>query len=247
MHRILHKTLEEETSSCILDAEASHHLTAVLRARAGDALTLTNGNGLSRRAVYEGSEGRRVRCRFTSDAERSPRETPEIILFQCIAKSARMDWLVEKAAEMGVSRIVPLISRRCSVKLRPGERVDRWARIAVSALEQCDSPFLTEVCEPQYFSDAVGRGVPAFSLAGIIGGNSIPILSALAGMRTAPERIHWFVGPEGDFDPEESAALINGGAVPVSLGKNILRVETAALFGISAIKAFCDLKKKRDA
>ena len=171
-----------------------------------------------------------------------PPPPARVTLFQCIAKPARMDWLLEKAVELGVSRISPILSARVVARVRPGETPDRWRRILDAALCQCGGGWATELAPAVDWSGALAAmsalGGPVF--VGSLAPGAQPVGDALLARREALRSgpVGWLVGPEGDFAPEELAsALALPNAVPVTLGPNVLRVETAALCGVSATLA----------
>ena len=181
-------------------------------------------------------------------------ETCGLTLFACVTKGSRWDWTIEKATELGVTRIVPVISGRTIVRIPKAERAakrERWMRIAEDAARQSDAKWLPEICEAVDFKDALPlvkettcfigalTNPPASPLMEAIGRARCP--QRAAGSRgvedNAPYR-HFsvFIGPEGDFTSEELAALMEI-ATPTSFGPTILRAETAAIFAVSVLAA----------
>ena len=217
----------------------SRHLGSVLRAAPGDALTLLDGCGRRRRAVLESVGRRGVVCRPRGEVETLPRPIVAITLFQCVAKLNRMDWLVEKAAELGVARLVPIVSARAVARPASGEKSERWERIAESALRQSASGWRMQVDAPLDWPGAL-RAMQAFEgrrLVGALTGRTQDAAALLLNWRQTgfSGPVGWLIGPEGDFSPDElDAAVGQAGAAPVSLGAQVLRVETAALFAIAA-------------
>jgi 16S rRNA (uracil1498-N3)-methyltransferase len=181
-------------------------------------------------------------CGPRGGVETLPRPPVEITLFQCIAKPARMDWLLEKAVELGVSRIVPIISAHAVVRVDPGVKQERWQRIAEAALRQCACGWMTEIEAPLKWSDALAR-MGSFQgklLVGALIGETRSAGDVLMEMRDRGFRspVGWLIGPEGDLSAEELAAAVSiARAIPVSFGTQVLRVETAAVFGVSAAVA----------
>jgi 16S rRNA (uracil1498-N3)-methyltransferase len=178
-----------------------------------------------------------VRCEARGTVETLPASSPAITLFQCVAKGARMEWLVEKAVELGAAAIVPVLSRHAVVKLPPGARVERWDRIADSALEQSNGVWRTRVEPVQDWKAALAlvRTLQPTFVAALT--PSARLLREVLAPLTAqpPAAVAWFVGPEGDFAADELSSLLAAGAIPVSLGPRILRTETAALYGLCAL------------
>lgn len=238
MQRCLVPPESLEGAACRLPPTVSRHLRTVLRARPGDALQLLDGAG-RRRQVRIAALGREtVECEACGSVETLPPPTAAITLFQCVAKGARMDWLVEKAVELGAARLVPVMSHRCVVRLPEGERVDRWDRLADSALEQCGGAWRMGIDPVRGWADAVAevvRSRPVFVASLAPGARSVA--EALAGWpgTSGNAAAAWFVGPEGDFEDGELRALLDAGAIPVNLGPRILRTETAAIFGLCAL------------
>ncbi len=224
-----------------LHDEESRHLRTVLRVRDGDAVCLLDGMGHRRPATVRVAGRQGVMCEPCGLVEALRRPPVSLTLFQCVAKPTRMDWLVEKAAELGVSTLVPVLSARTVVRMGEGGRPDRWRRIAESALRQSGGGWMMRVEPPHGWGEALDR-MRAFSgplLVGALTATAKPLGDVLTAMReTAPAAVGWLIGPEGDFTPDElESALGIGQAVPVSLGHQVLRVETAALYGVSATLA----------
>ena len=225
--------------ACRLPPEVSRHLRTVLRVRVGDGLWLIDGEGRMRPARIAGIGRDAVDCEACGAIETLPRPTPEIALYQCVAKGARMDWLVEKAVEMGAARLVPVLSHNTVVKLPEGERVARWDRIADSALEQCGGTWRLRIDPVHSWVRAVAeiRKEHSAFVAALAPG-AVPVSQALEPWSSRKaDSAAWIVGPEGDFTGEELHALLDAGATPVSLGARILRTETAALFGLCALRS----------
>lgn len=226
----------------VLPAAAAHHLRDVLRARPGDAVRLVDGAGTARAARVAAASRGGVALEAAGEPEREAPPAAEIVIFQCVAKPARMDWLLEKAVETGVSRLVPVVSSRAVSRVAPGETPDRWRRILDSALCQCGAAWGTALAPAASWSSALAEMAaldgPVF--VGSLAPDAAPAGDALLERRDALRSgpVGWAIGPEGDFSPEEAAdlaALPN--AVPVSFGPRILRVETAAVFAVSATMA----------
>lgn len=178
-----------------------------------------------------------VVCRAESEPETFPAPQSPVTLLQCIAKGPRMDWLVEKATELGALRIVPVVSGRTVCRFRPGEIIDRWQRIADSAIEQCDGVWRTEIMPVATFAgmlDALAR-CPV-KMAAALTPDAVPIAEFLR--ESAAGETAVCIGPEGDFSPEEYDSLRAAGAKMAGLGTRVLRVETAAVYALSAISAF---------
>ena len=245
MHRLLVDTGALSAPSPTLPASAAHHLD-VLRPRPGERIELFDGRGSWREYTFERRAGAAVLVP-ASDLRRLPRSASEssITLFACVTKGSRWDWTVEKATELGVSRIVPVISERTIVRIAPSERdakVARWRRIAEEAARQSDAKWLPEIEAPTAFRAALELAAATHCFAGALTDPPPrPLLTELARLSGAAggfrKGLSLFVGPEGDFTPEELAALI-AVATPTSFGPSVLRAETAAVFGLSVLGAY---------
>ncbi|MGI5868798.1 MAG: RsmE family RNA methyltransferase [Kiritimatiellia bacterium] len=217
----------------------SRHLAGARRIASGAAITLLDGCGRRRQGVVESVSRRSVICRSAGGVETLPRPAVALTLFQCVAKQSRMDWLVEKAAELGVERLVPVVSERAVARPALGEKPDRWQRIAESALRQSGSGWLMQVEAPLDWTGALQamRACTGRLLVGALMDGAPDAGQVLLGWREAgfSGPVGWLIGPEGDFTPTElDAAVHEANAIPVSFGSQVLRVETAALFAVAA-------------
>ena len=236
MHRLFVDTAELESDSPVLPKDAARHLK-VLRPKDGEAVELFDGRGRWRACVCSGG-----RLEPSGPVSSAPRPTPAT-LFACVTKGPRWDWTVEKATELGATRIVPVISDRTIVRVPHGEREAkraRWMRVAEDAARQSDAKWLPEVMAPVEFAASLPlvRETTCF-VGALLKPPPRPLLEALLALRPAPSgHLALFVGPEGDFTPGELSALCEI-ATPVSFGASVLRAETAAIYGLSVLRSFC--------
>ena len=231
MHRLLVDTalLSEEAPQ--LPADAARHLR-VVRPKPGEAVELFDGRGSWR--VYGWNGGLQAQ----SNIRTIEQSNISLTLFACVTKGSRWDWTVEKATELGVSRIVPVISDRTIVRIPKSERAakrERWFRVAEDAARQSDAKWLPEIVEPVDFADALPLVQKTTCFIGALTNPpSEPLAKAVESHRS--QAVATFIGPEGDFTPEELAALMEI-AIPVSFGPTVLRAETAAIFALSVLAA----------
>lgn len=239
MHRCLVKPEELLADAFTLGRDESRHLQTVLRVKAGEQVTLFDGRGQSRRATVSAAERHGLSFAACGAPQTHPRPRCEITLFACVSKGKRMDWTVEKAVELGVSRIVPVISDRTIVRLDADDgdtKADRWLRVAEEAARQCGATWLPEIVPPLSFMASlplVRRYAPVF--VADLTPAAQPLRAALSECSPPPLRAGWFVGPEGDFTACELGELRAAGARSVSLGQLVLRTETACLYGLCAL------------
>jgi len=239
MHRCLVKTEELLADAFTLGHDEARHLQTVLRVKPGERVILFDGRGRTRESVITSVEKHGLSLTAGAPVHEHPRPPCCITLFACVSKGNRMDWTVEKAVELGVGCIVPVISDRTIVRLDAEDgaaKVSRWSRVAEEAARQCCAAWLPEITAPAAFKAClplVTQTSPVFVAA--LTPAAKPLRAALAVFVTPPPLAGWFVGPEGDFTPAELDALLATGAIPVSLGQQVLRAETACLYGLCAL------------
>ncbi len=246
MHRLLVPAELLRTDNVTLPPEAAHHLR-VVRPKDGELIELFDGAGGTRAyrfcADATGRSSKAMSAGLVAAGEISfakPRPY-RITLFACVTKGARWDWTVEKATELGASRIVPVLSARCIVHVGSDDRAakrERWMRIAEEAARQSDAKWLPEMHEPVDFQTALALAGECTCFVGALTSPpSMPLLESVRRCIGDGEGDYGlFVGPEGDFTPDELAALLKV-AHPTSFGPTILRAETAAMFGLSVLSA----------
>lgn len=239
MHRCLVKPEELLADALTLGRDEARHLQTVLRVKPGERVTLFDGRGRTRATTITAVEKSGLSLTAAEPPLSHPRPACALTLFACVSKGKRMDWTVEKSVELGVARVVPVISDRTIVRLDADDseaKADRWLRVAEEAARQCGSAWLPEIAAPLSFKAClplVTRSSPVFVAA--LTPAAKPLREALAAYAEPPPLAGWFVGPEGDFTPAELDALLATGAVPVSLGQQVLRAETACLYGLCAL------------
>lgn len=219
------------TTNPILPAEESAHAIRVLRRRVGDELEVVDGKGgLYRcRLVTDDAKGA---CLEIIESTALPKVwTPYITVAVAPTKhSDRMEWLVEKLTEIGVDRIVPL---RCEHSERKEIKASRLTKIAVSAMKQSLKAVLPEIYETMPFKEFLASHNLGEKFMGYC--DSATERRLLATAYTPGADVTILIGPEGDFSPAEVDAAIASGFVPVTMGDNRLRTETAALVGCDTI------------
>jgi len=223
-----------------LDAQATVHLTRVLRLRVGDALVLFNGEENSDGEDGEftarvSAVGRRSAIIEIGEFVACTQESPlELVLLQGVSRGERMDYTVQKAVELGVSRIVPVLSERTVVNLK-GDRQEKrrthWQGVVNSACEQSGRNRVPTVAAVTPFTAAITGATEGLKL--VLHHRAGTDLAALPVPRGA---VSLLVGPEGGLSVQEIAAAKASGFVPLQLGPRVLRTETAALAAISVLQ-----------
>ena len=233
-----------DSETMTLDAAESHHAAAVLRVTPGQDVVVFDGEGRSAAAEVASVSKKETRLRLgeITRAERLPR----IVVATAVPKGQTMDWIIEKAVELGASEIVPLLTERTIVRLSGEERAQRaakWQRIAIEACKQCGQAWLPQVSSVASLLEAITR-FPAsevrLPLVASLQPDARPLDSFFERRKGAvSEKLPsamMVVGPEGDFTEREYDLLRSRGFQPVSFGQLVLRVETAVSFGLSVLR-----------
>lgn len=215
----------------VLAGERAHYVLAVLRLKAGDPLTVFDGRGGEYRAELISANRRQARLKIGSFKVREAESPLCIHLGLAILRGERMDWSVQKATELGVRAITPLITERCNVRL--GDKAEHkrahWQKIAIAACEQCGRNKIPEILLPHAIDSWLDtrRGGVLLDPEGV----PFPTL-------TQPgDELTLLLGPEGGLSRAERQCALASGFIPASLGPRILRVETAVVAALSIAQA----------
>jgi len=242
MHRFHLRPEQCRSNDLILTGREAHHALHVLRVRCGERLVVLDGAG--QELLCEAQKPEHEHMRLTVVQRNVIPPLPfQITLLQAVPKGKIMESIVQKATELGVHRIVPLLSDRVVTQLddeSAASKVEKWRMAAIEAIKQCGSAWLPQVEMPVTPKDYLARG-EKFEL---------PLIASLQNDRRHPreyfETFHkekgrlpgtvcvW-VGPEGDFTPAEMNAIKSAGVLPVTLGPLVLRSETAAIYALSVL------------
>jgi 16S rRNA (uracil1498-N3)-methyltransferase len=206
----------------------AHHMRDVTRLEVGAAVTLIDASGAEHAGVIERYDraGAEVRIVATEPA----RLRPTLIIAPAIVKGPRMDFIVEKAAELGATELRPVVCARGLVREPGAGRVTRWRRLALAAGKQSLLAPPMSVAGPVPFGDLI-RTVPRDTLAVICSEGAEPMSRLLD--RARPRAVLIACGPEGDFTPDEAAAAAVAGFVAAGLSRSRLRSETAAIAAVA--------------
>ncbi|MBP3736190.1 MAG: 16S rRNA (uracil(1498)-N(3))-methyltransferase [Lachnospiraceae bacterium] len=215
-----------------------NHIRNVLRMKPGEEISVSTGaDGREYRFGIEEITDEQILCRLRFVKEANVELPVKVILFQGLPKADKMDLIVQKAVELGVFEIVPVETARAVVKLDEGKKTkrrERWQKIAESAAQQCRRGIVPAVRDVMTFQEALAyagietdRGFIPYELQESAGTRE------LVEQVKPDERIALFIGPEGGFTPEEVKAAQERRILPISLGRRILRTETAAMTFLS--------------
>ena len=231
-----------------LSADESHHLLRVLRLTRGDEVYVFDGCGNEFKAAFIGVDGK---CAAVEIIERLTDvvESPlPLTLALALMKGEKFDLVVQKATELGVHRVVPLVTEHADVKLKDeqaGRRLERWQRISLEALKQSGRRRLVEITEPTTLTKFLAMEEAGAAIANLYfnerGGASLKDALAGVGEESA---VTVFVGPEGGWGEQEFGLFERHGCVAVTLGRRILRAETAAIVAVALVQqALGDLSR----
>ncbi len=225
----------------VLSEEESRHLCGSLRARAGDEVEAFNLEGDIFECVLcsPSSKGARLKV-----IRRRPPEVSDkkVFLAQCLPKGKAFDDIIRRSVEIGASGVIPLMSARSEVRISESDaerKLAKWRLKVVEAVKQSANFSEFSVSKPMDFSDFITGHLSGFDLKIVasLRSGTRPLLDILLENRCA-KRICALVGPEGDMTPDEYAAAESAGFVAASLGTNVMRSETAAIFILSSVKSF---------
>lgn len=229
-------------NSLTLDARESHHLVRVFRARVGETVEVLDGKGASYLGRIAELNAKAAHIEIDS-VERVPLPQLRVTLLQSVPKGKTMDLILRMATEIGAAQVQPVFTAQSDVQIK-GERllskVEKWRVTMIESCKQCGLSHLPELSAPLTLSDWLKLNPPSDSSLRVVASleaGSRPlreVLERTGGMK----EVVVAVGPEGDFTQREYAALAEAGFLPVRLGANVLRAETAAAYILSVVDQF---------
>jgi len=228
---LVNPTQISEKEVSILGSEAKH-LSKVLRIKEGEKVLVLDGLGSSYLIQLEEVAEEGVRGRILEEISLASEPPLEVTLVQSILKGEKMDWVVQKATELGITRFVPLVSDRTIVKLNPAKALDRqkrWEKIAQEAVKQCGRALVPEIAPVKTLEEVIKEFAEGELVILPWEGEQAQGLKEVLEESSQPQKVSFFIGPEGGFSQEEVEKAQRAGAKVVSLGPRILRAETAAL------------------
>ena len=239
MHRFFVEQSQIGQDSIVITGQDAHHIKNVLRMRQGEEILISDGEKMEYNCTVAELNEEEVVVNILSSGESGIELPSRIYLFQCLPKSDKMELIIQKAVELGVHEIVPVASSRCVVKLdakKEAGKIKRWQGIAESAAKQSKRMLIPQVHSVMRFADALKYAqemdvklIP-YELATGMAGTRELIQSIQPGQSVAV-----FIGPEGGFDESEVLQAKEAGVLPITLGKRILRTETAGFTVLSIL------------
>ena len=239
--RVYTPDLLSPDTAVVLSAMPSAHLIKVLRLRAGAKAILFNGDGTDYLCEILAAKPEAAQLQILSAQPAAAESSLKITLLQAICRGDKMDWVLEKATELGVTHIIPVQSERSEVQLdseRASKRREHWQRVVVSACEQSGRAFVPQVETLQTLGNRLSGAVSAVTKFVLEPGGA-PISSASVVMLREHLSVALAVGPEGGWSERDLAQLTLGGFSQVAIGPRVLRTETAGVAAISVIQALC--------
>jgi 16S rRNA (uracil1498-N3)-methyltransferase len=242
MHRFYLPPAECQAGLLTLAGREAHHALHVLRVRRGEQVAILDGAGREFLCRVENFDRDKVHLTVL-EKKSIPAPPCRITLLQAVPKGKIIESIIQKATELGVARIVPLLSERVVVDLdekHAGRKAEKWQHVAVEAIKQCGAAWLPRVEVPATPKEFLARQ-ESFELplvASLQPGaehprNYFQKFESQHGRK--PRSACIWIGPEGDFTAEEVGAIISAGALPITLGRLVLRVETAATYCLSIL------------
>ena len=219
-----------------LSAAGANHVARVLRMREGAPLVIFDGSGSDYQAEIVAVQGDKVLVQLRQQTAGAAESPINITLVQGVSRSERMDWALQKATELGVTAIAPVLTARSVVRLdekQAAKKQTHWHGIVIGACEQCGRSRVPTVAAPitlpDYFANVRNEAMR------LVLDPAAP--GSLTGIASLPSQVELLIGPEGGLDDDEVSAAQKAGFTPVRLGPRVLRTETAAVVALSVLQA----------
>ena len=236
MHRFYHSNPLGLNQIITLDEFASHHALRVMRVKVDDFLILFNGDGFEYRGRVSDINKKTINVEILSKEKNNSESPININLFQSISSNEKMDMVIQKATELGVSSIQPIFTSRSTIKLsldRTKKRLIHWKQVSISACEQSGRSKIPTIKSPIGF-DQISEGIKTNSLNLLLHPDNLEESSNLPNEYSGD--INIFIGPEGGFSQDEVLLLKKQNCINIKLGPRILRTETAPLAIIAILQ-----------
>jgi len=242
MHRFYLPNAATSNEDLTLEGREAHHALHVLRVRRGDRIALADGAGGDFSCEVR-ETGKHTLTLHVLQKSSVPRLPCRVVLAQGLTKGKTMDVIAQKATELGVARVIPIISERTVARVDEESteaKVEKWKLIAIDALKQSGSAWLPQIDPPVTPATFLSQG-ERFDLSLVAtlqddGQHPRNHFSEFRReQRREPGRVCLWIGPEGDFTPAEIHAIKSAGSLPITLGPLVLRSETAAIYALAIV------------
>jgi 16S rRNA (uracil1498-N3)-methyltransferase len=221
-----------------LSREQAHQVSHVLRLKTGDTITVLDGTGQEYDVTLTAVSSTEAVGRIAGQRRAAGEPVVELTLFQSLLAREKFEWVLQKATEVGVAQVVPVLTERSLVRVKRMEagKLDRWRRIVAEAAEQSQRGCIPRLEQVRTFPEAMVQ-LPDFDRCLIAAPfqEAAALRDTLRGLGGTEASIALLIGPEGGFTPEEVALAWERGAVPISLGRRVLRTETAAVVAAALV------------
>lgn len=223
----------------ITENKEIHHLTNVLRLQSGEEIVIFNGKGQEVLAKITNLTATKIEIALIAPVKNSLKNIITLTLACAIPKKAKFETIIEKCTELGVDRIIPVLTQRTEIHLnaqRQEKKQQRYTTVAINAAKQCQRNFLPSVDHPTNFQEVL-KNLSSIDAAFIacLTGERKNLLSSFD-LKPHHQNVILFIGPEGDFTIKELHAALSAGCIPVTLGPHVLKVDTAAISAIACVK-----------
>ena len=236
MNRFYHSSPIELKQKIHLSNQVAHHANHVLRLKTEDKIILFHNDPYDYSAVITQINKKTVEVYIDSKFENQKNPTIHLRLFQSLSSSEKMDWIIQKSVELGVSSIIPMYSKRSNIKLqgsRAEKKLSHWQQVVISACEQSGRSALPKISLPKKIEECLNQE-NANNLKLILSPKEKNNLQSIN--NSSVKNIDIMIGPEGGFAEEELNQAIKSNFVPIGLGPRILRTETAPLSILSILQ-----------
>jgi len=217
-----------------LSGDLAHRLARVLRLRRGDKVVLTEGGEREFEVELTGVSANAVTGVVTGDRPSPLEPAIEVVLYQSLIRPNRFDIAIEKGTELGVARFVPVINARSQIDEASQGRAERWGRLVVEAAEQCGRGRLPTIDSPLPYEEALASA-PGVLVVPYEAERANRLADYLRALPERPQAVSLFIGPEGGYTEEEIALARESGAALVTLGRQVLRSETAGVVAAAIV------------
>lgn len=225
---------EQWNSPFSLRGDEAKHAAQVLRLSVGDEMEVFDGQGNFARATIDAISKSCVTAHW-HEAHVHPLPSPEITLAVAIPKGKNWELVLQKATELGVAAIQPLVTQR-TIAQPDREKCEKWQRIALEACKQCGLNYVPRVAAAEKFTSWLAQHQADLPLLCSLTDEAKILRDVVRGASPKPRKITVLIGPEGDFTEQETQAAVAAGFRAISLGATVLRVETAVFYALSALR-----------
>ncbi len=244
MHRFyLENANFDKSTILIADKDELHHMKHVLRLKVGDAVAIFNGKGQEAHVVIEKMGDVDIAAKVGQVKQSDNASGVRIILACAVPKKAKFEFIIEKCTELGVHEIIPLRTKRSDVvyaKEKLGPKQERFLKVAINAAKQCKRTDIPVIAAMTDLKDVLlKRDRNTLAIFPCLTDTQQHIHAVLKSHRNI-KSVYIFIGPEGDFTPQEVQMAVEQGCMPVSLGKTVLKVDTAAIATVAFVRLLAE-------